>query len=122
MHTSYLEWAIIVFIIGGNCLFGFSHRGGQPGKHGALGRKISKLELRVGAVDVQVSALAKVGHLEGQMAELENNAAKGDDIKRLEQTVAELQRKVAGGRGPGRPACRRGAHAPPGRSSLRFHR
>ena len=96
MHTSYLEWAIIVFIIGGIAYSVFRTGAANPESTGALGRKISKLELRVGAVDVQVSALgAKVGHLEGQMAELENNAAKGDDIKRLEQTVAELQRKVA---------------------------
>jgi uncharacterized coiled-coil protein SlyX len=96
MHTSYLEWAIIVFITGGIAYSIWRGGAANPETTGALGRKISKLEVRVGAVDTQVSALGeKVGHLEGQMADLESSAAKGDDIKRLENTVTELRSKVA---------------------------
>lgn len=96
MHTSLLEWAIIAFIIGGIAYSIWRGGAANPETTGALGRKISKLEARVGAVDAQVSALGdKVGHLEGQMADFETSSAKGDDIKRLEATVAELQRKVA---------------------------
>ncbi len=87
-QMSILEMAIIVFIL---CGIGWViWRGGasNPIGTGALERKVQSLSTSVGKLDT------RVGHVEAGLAELKEEAATTQDIKRLEELGERTYRSV----------------------------
>jgi len=88
MSESWLELAIIGFIIAGIAAAIFKGGAANPESTGSLGRELRQVKNKVGALDV------KVDQIEQQVAGLEGSSAKTLDLRRIEADVAELKREV----------------------------
>lgn len=88
MSESWLELAIIGFIIAGIAVAIFKGGAANPESTGSLGRELRQVKNKVGALDV------KVDQIEQQVAGLEGSSAKTVDLKRLETDLAELRKEV----------------------------
>ncbi len=88
MSESWLELAIIGFIICGIAFAIYRTGAANPETTGALGARFGTLENEF----VQVKG--KVDHIERQMVGLEGSTAKTADFKRLEHDVSELREDV----------------------------
>jgi hypothetical protein len=83
MTGSWLEWAIIIFIVFsiGTVVW----RGGAANPEGT-----GKLRITVNELRGDVSGISqRVGHLETEVAELKDEAATAKDIQRIEQLIDE---------------------------------
>lgn len=80
---SWLEIAIMIFIVGS--IAWVVWRGGQanPESTGSLGKQFGGLSAKVTRLDL------RVGHVESELAELQQTAATTKDIARIEQLINE---------------------------------
>lgn len=83
MTGSWLEWAIIIFIVFSIGTVVWRGGAANPEGTGQLGRKVSGLSGRVNTLS------QRVGHLESEVAELKEEAATAKDIQRIEQLIDE---------------------------------
>lgn len=88
MNESWLELAIIGFILCGIAFAIFKGGTANPESTGSLGRRFGKLEGKVGGMD------GKIDQMERQIVVLEGSSAKSVDLKRLETDVTELRDDV----------------------------
>ncbi|MBN9504936.1 MAG: hypothetical protein J0I69_02825 [Altererythrobacter sp.] len=82
------EWAIIAFIVVSILWHVWKTGAANPESTGTLGKKVAGLSTEVGKVS------GRVKHLEEDMAELKEEAATGQDIKRLEQLGERTWRSI----------------------------
>lgn len=83
MTGSWLEWAIIIFIVFSIGTVVWRGGAANPEGTGQLGRKVSGLSGKVNTLS------QRVGHLESEVAELSKEAATAKDIQRIEQLIDE---------------------------------
>lgn len=89
MTESWLELAIIAFIMIGIGVAIFKGGAANPESTGSLGRQLRKVEGKVGGLAV------KVDEIERQVIGLEGSTAKTVDLRRMEHDVGELKHEVA---------------------------
>ncbi len=88
MSESWLELAIIGFIIAGIAVAIFKGGAANPETTGSLGRQVRDVKTKVGILT------GKVDEIERQVVGLESSSAKSFDLQRMECDVAELKREV----------------------------
>ena len=88
MTENWFELAIIVFIIGAIAVSVWRGGAANPEGTGTLGKKFNRLDGDVGKLGGELNEVAR------RLAEVEKNAAKVHDIKRLERAQAESDGKI----------------------------
>ena len=85
MSGSWLEWAIIAFIVIAIGVVVWRGGAANPESTGSLGRKVSGLDRTVNRL------VTETEDIDRRVGEIERTAAKASDIKRLERQLADQQ-------------------------------
>lgn len=88
MSESWLELAIIGFIIAGIAVTIFKGGAANPETTGSLGKQVREVKSNVRILT------GKVDEIERQVVGLENSSAKSFDLQRMEKDVGDLKREV----------------------------
>jgi outer membrane murein-binding lipoprotein Lpp len=83
MTGSWLEWAIIIFIVASIGTVVWRGGAANPEGTGTLGKKVSRLSGNVSTLS------QRVGHLENEVADLMRDAATAKDLQRIEMLIEE---------------------------------
>lgn len=96
MSESWLELAIIVFIIGAIGFITFRSGAANPESTGSLNRKLTKLSTDLGGVKSDVAAVkSEVNRIDTRVTEIDRRGATTDDIRGIERKLEEHGRCLA---------------------------